>query len=417
MKYEHKNNSKKSFSTLDKSTRSNKSSHKFNPAVTEVYGTRLMSAYEIMEHTLDQQTVVIRDAVPLQGGKIKYVTNVKETELAKDRQRLLQEKFREWLFEDPKRREKYVERYNELFNSIRLRTFDGENQALPGINTHITLKPHQLAAIQRGKFNGNTLLAHVVGAGKSFEMSAIIMEKRRLGLAYKVCMVVPNHLTEQAAAEMLRLYPAANLLVAGRDDFKKENRRLFFSKIATGNYDAVILGFTQFERIPMSFEYRMRHIGEQLKHLGRMIKEMLNENQPRYSIKQVERVKANLQARLERMLDNGYKDEGVTFEELGFDMLVVDEAHYYKNCAVNTKMRNVAGLSDTWTVKSADMLMKCQYINQKTNYTGIVYATGTPIYKSRERCRKVDKFSCMSSFALPPPYNHPKSDFLLCEAP
>lgn len=369
---------------------SNKSSHASSITVTETYGTSRMTAYQIIEASLNQKQAIVKDRIDLDGGKYKYVTNAKETELAKEKQTLLQEKFREWVFDDLERRNKYVKQYNEKFNSIRLRNFDGSFQTFPNMNPEIKLRNHQLSAIARAKFNGNTLLAHAVGAGKTFEMDAIIMEKKRLGLIKKACMVVPNHLTEQAAAELLTLYPSANILLTTKKDFEKNKRQRFISRIATGEYDCVIMGSSQFEKIPMSKEYQEEILNNDLEELVYAIQNL--DSDDRYSIKQLERIKKNIENKLETLMDDSKKDSLITFEQLGFDFIAVDEAHNYKNCSIFTKMNGIAGISNIGAKKSYDLLMKCKYINEKTNYKNIVFATGTPVANSMTELFTMKKY-------------------------
>lgn len=375
---------------------SNKRSHSSSITVTETYGTRRMTAYEIIEASLNQKQAIVKDRVDLDEGKYKYVTNAKETELAKEKQVLLQEKFREWLFSDLERREKYVKLYNEKFNSIRLRDFDGSFQTFPNMNPEIKLRKHQLSAIARAKFNGNTLLAHAVGAGKTFEMDAIIMEKKRLGLLKKACMVVPNHLTDQAAAELLTLYPSANILLTTKKDFEKNNRKRFISRIATGDYDCVIMGSSQFEKIAMSKEYQEEIINTDLDEIMYAISNIKGSNsngdEIRRSVKQLEKIKKDLQVRLKTLTDDSKKDDLITFEQLGFDFIAVDEAHNYKNCSIFTKMTGISGISNIGAKKSYDLLMKCKYINEMTNYKNVVFATGTPIANSMTELFTMKKY-------------------------
>ena len=347
-------------------------------ASMQTYGTSRMSSYHILENLLNQRDVVVRDRRE-EEGRVWYEVNAKETQLAKDKARIIKEAFKNWLWEDISRREKYVEKYNTLFNAIRGREYDGSHQTYPGKNPAIQMRPHQNNAIMRGKLGGNTLLAHCVGAGKSFEMVAITMEKRRLGLISKACVVVPKHLTLQMASEWIRLYPNAKLLVARPEDFTKDNRQKFIARCVTGDYDAVIMSFTQFERIPMSDEYRQQFMERELDDLMAALEEV--DSSDRVSVKALERQKAKLEERLEKLMSSK-KDNSLCFEKLGFDYLVCDEAHYYKNCFVATKMSNVAGVQTTAAQKSEDMLMKTKYLNDKYGCNNILYATGTPCTNS-----------------------------------
>ena len=347
-------------------------------AATETFVTSRMNSYQIFENLLNQRDILVRDRRE-EGDKVWYEINTKETQLAKEKARLMKEAFRNWLWEDMGRREKYVAKYNYLFNSIRGREYDGSHQTFPGMNTSITLRKHQSNAIMRAKLGGNTLFAHEVGAGKSFEMVATVMEKKRLGLINKACVVVPKHLTLQMASEWLRLYPNAKLLVAKPEDFTKANRKRFIARCVTGDYDAVIMSFTQFERIPMSDEYREQFMQKELHDIMSAISEAGTKDKT--SVKALERQKKNIEERLEKLLSSP-KDSSLCFEKLGFDYLVCDEAHNYKNCFVSTKMSNVAGVQTTAAQKSEDMLMKTQYLNNKYGCNNILFATGTPISNS-----------------------------------
>lgn len=354
----------------------------YSVLATETYGTKRMTAYHIIEDSLNLKSVTVRDRVE-DGDSVRYVVNQKETMLAREKQHIIKERFKEWVFEEPERRNKYVKFYNENFNNIRLREFDGSNLVFPNINPDIKLRPHQLNAIARILFSkDNTLLNHCVGAGKSFEMIAGAMEMKRLGISKKPMFVIPNHLTEQMGAEFLRLYPSANILVATKKDFQKKYRQKFISRIATGNYDAVILGFTQFEKIPISKERHERMLSEQIDELTYSIQEGKEQRGERWSIKQMEAFKKKLETELKKLTETSRKDDLINFEELGVDSLFVDEAHYYKNCSVFSKMRNVAGISNTSAKKASDMLMKSQYIQEINNGKGLVFATGTPISNS-----------------------------------
>lgn len=347
-------------------------------AAYQTYGTSRMSSYHIFENLLNQRDVVIRDRKEV-DGKVYYEVNAKETQLAKEKARQMKEAFKSWVWEDIDRREKYVERYNELFNAIRGREYDGSHQTFPGMNPAIKLRPHQENAVLRGKLGGNTLLAHCVGAGKSFEMIATTMEKKRLGLINKGCVVVPKHLTLQMASEWMRLYPNAKLLVARPEDFTKDNRQKFIARCVTGDYDAVIMSFTQFERIPMSDQYRKQFMERELNEIMDALEEV--DDTDRVSVKALERQKRQIEERLEKLLSSK-KDNSLCFEKLGFDYLVCDEAHNYKNCFVTTKMSNVAGVQTTAAQKSEDMLMKTQYLNDKYGCNNILFSTGTPVSNS-----------------------------------
>ena len=347
-------------------------------AANQTYGTNRMSSYHIFENLLNQRDILVRDRRE-EDSRVWYEINTKETQLAKEKARLMKEAFKNWLWNDVGRREKYVAKYNYLFNSIRGREYDGSHQTFPGMNTSITLRKHQSNAIMRAKLGGNTLFAHEVGAGKSFEMVATVMEKKRLGLINKACVVVPKHLTLQMASEWLRLYPNAKLLVAKPEDFTKANRKRFIARCVTGDYDAVIMSFTQFERIPMSDEYREQFMQKELHDIMSAISEAGTKDKT--SVKALERQKKNIEERLEKLLSSP-KDSSLCFEKLGFDYLVCDEAHNYKNCFVSTKMSNVAGVQTTAAQKSEDMLMKTQYLNNKYGCNNILFATGTPISNS-----------------------------------
>ncbi len=344
-------------------------------AASSIYGTSRMSSYHIFENLLNQRDIVVRDRKE-EDGKVWYEVNAKETQLAKEKARQMKEAFKSWIWEDIGRREKYVEKYNYLFNAIRGREYDGSHQTFPGMNPAIKLRPHQQNAVLRGKLGGNTLLAHCVGAGKSFEMVATTMEKKRLGLINKGCVVVPKHLTLQMASEWMRLYSNAKLLVARPEDFTKDNRQKFIARCVTGDYDAVIMSFTQFERIPMSDEYRRQFMERELNEIMDALEEV--DDTDRVSVKALERQKRQLEERLEKLLSSK-KDNSLCFEKLGFDYLVCDEAHNYKNCFVATKMSNVAGVQTTAAQKSEDMLMKTQYLNEKYGCNNCLYASGTPV--------------------------------------
>ncbi len=345
------------------------------------YGTSRMNAYKILENTLNLRDVRIYDKIVDSDGTERLGLNVKETTLAQQKQQVIKDAFRDWLWKDPKRRETLVARYNELFNSTRPREYDGSHLTFPGMNPEIELREHQRSAIARILYGGNTLLAHEVGAGKTFTMAAAAMEAKRLGLCRKPMFAVPNHLTEQWASEFLRLYPSANVLVATKKDFEPANRKKFCARIATGDYDAVIIGHSQFERIPVSQERQERLLRSEIDEITEGINQLKRSSGERFSIKAMEKTKKSLEAKLKKLLDSP-KDDVVTFEELGVDRLFVDEAHSHKNLYYHTKMQNVAGLSSAEAQKSTDMYMKCRYMDELTGSRGIVFATGTPVSNS-----------------------------------
>ena len=345
------------------------------------YGTSRINAYKILENTLNLRDVRIYDKIEDADGTERRVLNVKETTLAQQKQQVIKDAFRDWLWKDPKRRETLVARYNELFNSTRPREYDGSHLTFPGMNPEIELREHQRSAIARILYGGNTLLAHEVGAGKTFTMAAAAMEAKRLGLCRKPMFAVPNHLTEQWASEFLRLYPSANVLVATKKDFEPANRKKFCARIATGDYDAVIIGHSQFERIPVSQERQERLLRSEIEDITEGINQLKRSSGERFSIKSMEKTKKSLEAKLKKLLDSP-KDDVVTFEELGVDRLFVDEAHSYKNLYYHTKMQNVAGLSSAEAQKSSDMYMKCRYMDELTGSRGVVFATGTPVSNS-----------------------------------
>ena len=315
-------------------------------------------------------------------GRKKQVLNKKETMIAQQKQDSIKEAFLNWVWKDFDRRERLTKFYNEKFNSIRPRNYNGDHLTFPGMNTEITLRSNQSDAVARGLYGGNSLLAHVVGAGKTYEMIAICMELKRLALAQKSLFVVPNHLVEQWGSDFLRLYPAANVLVARKQDFEKNKRKKFCSRIATGDYDAIIMGHSTFGKIPMSAQRQKKTLEKQLDTIVEGIQQLKDDDAPRYTVKQLEKTKKNLKKRLEKLNDDARKDDVITFEELGIDHLFVDESHNFKNLFLYTKMRNVAGLSQTDAQKSSDLYMKCQYLNEITGGKGITFATGTPISNS-----------------------------------
>lgn len=312
-------------------------------------------------------------------GKYHYVVNKNETMLAREKQNLIKEKFKEWIFAEPERRKKYVDYYNQTFNNTSLREYDGSSLTFPGMNPEIELRTHQKNAVARILFGGNTLLAHCVGAGKSFEMMAACMEQKRLGLANKTAMIVPKALINQTASEFLRLYPSANILVATERDFEKSRRQQFISRIATGDYDCIIMSHSQFEKIPISKERKERMLNEQIEQISYAIDETKEKNGERWTVKQMEAQKKRLKEQLKTLTDEQRKDDLITFEELGIDCLMVDEAHNYKNLAIFSKINNVSGISSSGAKKATDMQLKCQYINEINPGRGIVFATGTPI--------------------------------------
>lgn len=360
---------------------SNKGNDSGNPLTTKTYGTDRMNGYYILERTLNQSDVKIYDSVPTPDGKDKRVLNKTETSLALHKQEAIKEAFKDWIFSDPQRRQELCEVYNSTFNTIRPREYDGSHLQFPGMTPDISLRPHQKNAIAHILYGKNTLLAHSVGAGKTYTMTAAAMELKRIGLCNKSMFVVPNHLIGQWASEFLRLYPGANVLATTEKDFEKKNRKRFCSRIATGDYDAVIIGHSQFERIPLSTERQIASINKQLEDLEMSISAYSAETGMHFTVKQFEKTKKNLEAKLER-LTSGKKDDVVTFEQLGIDRLFVDESHTYKNLFLYTKMSNVAGVQTTDAKKSSDMFNKCQYISEITGNKGITFATGTPISNS-----------------------------------
>ena len=346
------------------------------------YGTERANAYKILEDTLNLRDVRIYDTVTDPDGRERRVLNSKETTLAQQKQQAIKDAFQDWIWKDPDRRQELVTKYNELFNSTRPREYDGSHIVFSGMNPEIKLREHQLNAVAHILYGGNTLLAHEVGAGKTFEMVAAAMESKRLGLCQKPLFVVPNHLTEQWASEFLRLYPSANILAATKKDFEPRNRKKFCGRIATSDYDAIIIGHSQFERIPVSQERQERLLQEQIMEIEEGLEELKASRAERFTIKSLERTKKGLETRLKKLQDSTRKDDVITFEQLGVDRLYVDEAHSFKNLFLYTKMRNVAGLSTTDAQKSSDMLLKCRYIDEVTDSRGVVFATGTPVSNS-----------------------------------
>lgn len=355
---------------------------KYNIKATNTYGTGRASAYKIIEDSLNLKDTRIYDYYEDENGKRVAELNKKETAIAQAKQEQIKLAFEEWIWKDPERRERLTKVYNERFNSIRPREYDGSHISFDGMNPEITLRKHQVNAIARILYGGNTLLAHEVGAGKTFEMVAAAMESKRLGLCNKSLFVVPNHIVEQFGQEFLQLYPSANVLVTTKKDFETANRKKFFSRIATGDYDAIIISHSQFEKIPMSVERQVTIIQKQIEDITLGIQDLKNNNGERFSIKQMEKTRKSLEARLAKLNDTSRKDDVVTFEELGVDRIFVDEAHYYKNLFLYTKMRNVGGIAQTEAQKSSDLFMKCRYLDELTGGKGVIFATGTPISNS-----------------------------------
>lgn len=359
-----------------------KSKDRGNDLAEMTYGTSRVSAYKLIEDALNLKETKVFDQIVNSDGSKTSVLNKKETLLAGQKQELLKEEFKNWIFSDQERRNRLVKLYNERFNSIRNREYDGSNLSFEGMTTEIDLRPHQRNAIARSLYGGNTLLAHVVGSGKTFEMVASAMESKRLGMCSKSLFVVPNHLTGQIGREFMQLYPSANIMVADKKDFEPKNRKRFIGRIATGEYDAVVIGHTQFEKIPMSKEYQEKHIQDQIDEIINYVEEYKHDRNQNFTVKQLEKTKKKLETRLEKLNDDFKKDDVITFEELGVDKLFIDEAHNYKNLYLYTKMRNVAGIGQSEAFKSSDMFMKCRYMDEMTGGKGIVFATGTPVSNS-----------------------------------
>lgn len=359
-----------------------KSKYRGNDLAEMTYGTSRVSAYKLIEDALNLKETKVFDQIVNSDGSKTSVLNKKETLLAGQKQELLKEEFKNWIFSDQERRNRLVKLYNERFNSIRNREYDGSNLSFEGMTTEIDLRPHQRNAISRSLYGGNTLLAHVVGSGKTFEMVASAMESKRLGMCSKSLFVVPNHLTGQIGREFMQLYPSANIMVADKKDFEPKNRKRFIGRIATGEYDAVVIGHTQFEKIPMSKEYQEKHIQDQIDEIINYVEEYKHDRNQKFTVKQLEKTKKKLETRLEKLNDDFKKDDVITFEELGVDKLFIDEAHNYKNLYLYTKMRNVAGIGQSEAFKSSDMFMKCRYMDEMTGGKGIVFATGTPVSNS-----------------------------------
>ena len=374
-----------------------KSKDRGNVKAISTYGTKRVNAYEIIETTLNLKDVRIFDYQYDEEGRRIAVLNKKETAIAQSKQELIKDAFAEWIWKDPDRREAICKTYNILFNSNRPREYDGSHISFSGMNPEITLRKHQVNAIAHILYGGNTLLAHVVGAGKTFEMVAAAMESKRLGLCQKSLFVVPNHLTEQWATEFLQLYPAANILVATRKDFETKNRKKFCGRIATGDYDAIIIGHSQFEKIPMSVERQRAILEQQIDEIMMGISEAKREKAENFTIKQMEKTKKGLQAKIDKLNDQSRKDDVVTFEELGVDRIFIDESHYFKNLFLYTKMRNVGGIAQTEAQKSSDLFMKCRYLDEITGGRGIIFATGTPISNSMVELYTIQRYLQMNA--------------------
>lgn len=369
-----------------------KNADRSNVKANTTYGTKRMSAYHILEQTLNQRDVRVFDYIEDENGKKKPVLNKKETAIAQDRQELIKQKFAEWIWKDIDRRELLCRIYNETFNGVRPREYDGRHIRFEGMNPEISLRPHQINAIAHILYGGNTLLAHEVGAGKTYEMVAAAMEMKRLGLCTKSLIVVPNHITEQWAAEWLQLYPSANILVATKKDFETQNRKKFCSRIATGDYDAIIIGHSQFEKIPMSLERQQAILERQIEEILFGIEQAKAQKAERYTVKQMERTRKSLETKLAKLNDQSRKDDVVTFEQLGVDRLFIDESHYFKNLFLATKMRNVGGIAQTEAQKSSDLFMKCQYLDELTGGRGVIFATGTPISNSMVELYTIQRY-------------------------
>lgn len=393
MSFFAKENIHVSYNKIDSSwSISNKTRDRNNIKAEKTYGTHRANAYRLIEDCLNLKSTKIFDYEYDEEGRKKQVLNKKETMIAQQKQDSIKEAFLNWVWKDFDRRERLTKFYNEKFNSIRPRNYNGDHLTFPGMNTEITLRSNQSDAVARGLYGGNSLLAHVVGAGKTYEMIAICMELKRLALAQKSLFVVPNHLVEQWGSDFLRLYPAANVLVARKQDFEKNKRKKFCSRIATGDYDAIIMGHSTFGKIPMSAQRQKKTLEKQLDTIVEGIQQLKDDDAPRYTVKQLEKTKKNLKKRLEKLNDDARKDDVITFEELGIDHLFVDESHNFKNLFLYTKMRNVAGLSQTDAQKSSDLYMKCQYLNEITGGKGITFATGTPISNSMTEMYTIQRY-------------------------
>ena len=369
-----------------------KSYDRSNVKAYSTYGTGRINAYKIIEETLNLKDVRIFDYVEDADGKKKAILNKKETAIAQAKQELIKQGFQDWVWSDPERRERLCRLYNDKFNSLRPREYDGSHIVFSGMNPEIELREHQRNAVAHILYGGNTLLAHAVGAGKTFEMVSAAMESKRLGLCSKSLFVVPNHLTEQWASEFLQLYPSANILVATKKDFETKNRKKFCGRIATGDYDAIIIGHSQFEKIPMSIERQRAILEQQLDEVTEGIAELKKNRGDNFSVKQLERTKKSVKQKLDKLNDQSKKDDTVTFEELGVDRLIIDESHYYKNLFLFTKMRNVGGIAQTEAMKSSDLFMKCRYLDELTGGRGVVFATGTPISNSMVELYTIQRY-------------------------
>ena len=369
-----------------------KSYDRSNVKAYSTYGTGRINAYKIIEETLNLKDVRIFDYVEDADGKKKAILNKKETAIAQAKQELIKQGFQDWVWSDPERRERLCRLYNDKFNSLRPREYDGSHIVFSGMNPEIELREHQRNAVAHILYGGNTLLAHAVGAGKTFEMVSAAMESKRLGLCSKSLFVVPNHLTEQWASEFLQLYPSANILVATKKDFETKNRKKFCGRIATGDYDAIIIGHSQFEKIPMSIERQRAILEQQLDEVTEGIAELKKNRGDNFSVKQLERTKKSVKQKLDKLNDQSKKDDTVTFEELGVDRLFIDESHYYKNLFLFTKMRNVGGIAQTEAMKSSDLFMKCRYLDELTGGRGTVFATGTPISNSMVELYTIQRY-------------------------
>ena len=370
----------------------NKSGDRGNVKANSTYGTSRINAYQIIEQTLNLKDVRIFDYVIDDDGKKKPVLNKKETAIAMEKQDAIKQAFKDWIWSDPERRNRLCEMYNEKFNSIRPREYDGSHLIFPNMNPEITLRPHQLNAVAHSLYGGNTLLAHAVGAGKTYEMIAIAEESIRLGLSSKCMIVVPNHLTEQWGADILTLYPNAKVLVATKKDFEKKNRKRFLSRIATGDYDLIVIGHSQFEKIPMSMERQREQLQRQLDDIEMGIDDIQKSHGEQFTVKQLMKTRKSIQAKLDKLNDTKRKDTVIDFEELGVDRLFIDESHFYKNLYLYTKMRNVGGIAQTEAQKSSDLFMKCRYLDEITGSRGTVFATGTPVSNSMVELYSVQRY-------------------------
>lgn len=370
----------------------NKSSDVGNIKADSTYGTKRASAYRIIEDTLNLRDTRIFDYVYDENGKKTAVLNHKETTAAQAKQEAIKQAFQDWIWKDPERRNRLVLYYNDTFNSVRPREYDGSHITFGGISPEITLRPHQVNAIAHILYGGNTLLAHKVGAGKTFEMVAAAQESKRLGLCQKSMFVVPNHLVGQWASEYLRLYPSANILVTTKQDFETGNRKKFCGRIATGDYDAVIIGHSQFEKIPISEERQREQLMRQLDDIERGIDDVQANKGEQFTVKQLMKTRKAIKAKLDKLNDTKRKDNVINFEELGVDRLFIDESHFYKNLYLYTKMRNVGGIAQTEAQKSSDLFMKCRYLDEITGNRGTIFATGTPISNSMVEMYSVQRY-------------------------